>query len=235
MLEAVLFDWQLTLVSFEWDDELLASGHRAGLAALGREDEAGAFTERFAAEQLPALRELGAFEHLDYREELRAALGGVSDEELDRFLDAEHDAWRPARALVGGALALLESLRERGLRLAVVANTWPDPPRLVRRELGDLGVAARVDAIVLSGEVGARKPAAAIFERALAELGVDALEALFVGDRLVDDVSGAAAAGMTTAQALWFRADDASAEIEPDFLAFTPADVLTAVKQLGPY
>ena len=53
-----------------------------------------------------------------------------------------------------------------------------------------------------------------------------------MGDRLVDDVAGAAAVGMSTAQALWFRADEGG-EVEPDFLAFTPADVLTAVKRLG--
>ena len=37
------------------------------------------------------------------------------------------------------------------------------------------------------------------------------------------------AVGMTTVQALWFRADDTSGAIEPDFLAFTPMDVLNAV------
>ena len=41
MIEAVLFDWNNTLVGFEWDDELVAVGHRA---ALGRDD--AAFTER---------------------------------------------------------------------------------------------------------------------------------------------------------------------------------------------
>ena len=153
--------------------------------------------------------------------------------ELDRFLDAEHAAWRPARSLVDSAHALLDSLRGRGLRLAVVANTWPDPPRLVRRELDELGVAERVDAIVLSGEVGARKPEPAIFERALEELGVAAAAALFVGDRLVDDVQGAAAAGMRTVQALWFRADDGADGVEPDFLAFTPVDVLNVARRLA--
>jgi HAD superfamily hydrolase (TIGR01509 family) len=233
VVEAVLFDWGGTLLRFEWDDELLAAGHRAGLAALGREDEAARFTAEFEAERLPALRALGAAGQLDYVQELRDLLGSPDDEQLDRFLDAEYEAWRPARALLAGAHALLESLRDRGVLLAIVANTWPDPPRLVRRELDDFGIAARVDATVLSGEVGARKPEPAIFERALDELGVDALDALFVGDRLVDDVAGAAAVGMTTVQALWFRADDTAAEVEPDFLAFTPTDVLTAVSRLA--
>ena len=82
--------------------------------------------------------------------------------------------------------------------------------------------------------MGARKPDPAIFQRALDELGVDAAGALFVGDRLVDDVQGAAGVGMTTVQALWFRADDGPAEVEPDILAFTPIDVLNVVRRLVP-
>jgi putative hydrolase of the HAD superfamily len=232
VLRAVLFDWGETLYHFEWDDELLAAGHAAGLEALGRGEEAEAFTEQFAAERLPALLADGAAEQLDYGAELRALLGGVSDEELDRFLDAEHEAWRPARALVDSAHALLDTLHGRGLRLAIVANNWPEPARLVRRELDELGVTDRVDRIVLSGEVGARKPERAIFELALAQLGLDPLEAVFVGDRPIDDVGGAAGVGMSTVQAMWFNADEAE-DVEPDFLAFTPADVLTAVKRIG--
>ena len=49
---------------------------------------------------------------------------------------------------------------------------------------------------------------------------------MFVGDRLETDVQGAANVGMTTVQALWFTADDSSAPVEPDFMAFTPMDVL---------
>jgi putative hydrolase of the HAD superfamily len=86
---------------------------------------------------------------------------------------------------------------------------------------------------VLSGEVGARKPDPAIFERALGELGVDATAAIFIGDRLVDDIEGAAGVGMTTVQALWFRVDDGPAEVEPDAQAFTPMDVLNFVRRLA--
>jgi hypothetical protein len=37
---------------------------------------------------------------------------------------------------------------------------------------------------------------------------------------------------MATVQALWFRADDTPG-IEPDFMAFTPMDVLNAVRRLA--
>jgi FMN phosphatase YigB (HAD superfamily) len=92
-----------------------------------------------------------------------------------------------------------------------------------------------VDAIVLSSEVGKRKPHPAIFERALSELDVRSDEALFVGDRLDADVFGAARVGMRTVQALWFRADDVQVEAEPDYQAFTQMDVLNVVDRLiGP-
>jgi FMN phosphatase YigB (HAD superfamily) len=55
---------------------------------------------------------------------------------------------------------------------------------------------------------------------------------MFVGDRLDTDVQGAGSLGMTTVQALWFRADDTPG-IEPDFMAFTPMDVLNAVRRVA--
>lgn len=234
MLKAVFFDWGETLVHWEWSDDVLADAHRAGLAALGRADEADAFTDRFRADWLAALTEDGAAERIDYRTVLRDLLDRATDDDLDRFVDAEHDAWAPAHALVSSAHALLEALRARGLKLGVVSNAWPEPARLLRADLERYGIAKRVDVAVFSDEAGVRKPDAAIFERALAELDVGPLDALFVGDRLRDDIAGAAAVGMTTAQALWFRADESPIETEPDFMCFTPMDVLNAARRLAP-
>ena len=159
-------------------------------------------------------------------------MGTATDDELDRFVDAEYAAWEPARRLDSTTHALLEALRRRGLKLAVVANAWPEPARLLRRELERLGVAERIDVAVFSDEAGSRKPEPAIFQRALSELGVAAEDAAFVGDKLQDDVAGAAALGMTTVQALWFAADDSAGGPEPDFRAFTQMDVLNIVTRL---
>lgn len=227
MVRAVLFDWGGTLVDFSWDDELLAAGHRAGLAALGREGEADAFTARFRDELLPALAPGDDYGAL-LRRELRAG-----EDEVDRFLDAEYAIWTPAHALLGSAHALLESLRSRGLRLAVVANGWPEPARLTRRRMTELGVAERVDAIVLADEVGVRKPDARIFHAALDALAVEATGAMHVGDRLDHDVAGAANAGLTTVQAVWFTADERTVDVEPDYVAFTPMDVLNVTRRLA--
>ena len=217
MLEAVLFDWSNTLVEFTWDDELLAAGHRA---ALGRDDPA--FTAHY--------RELvlGAASHRPYTE-LLVELG---IEDPDSFIDAEHEVWHGAHQVLASAQALLEALLARGLRTGLVANSWPDPPRVLRADAERYGLAPYLDVQVWSEEVGVRKPEPAIFLRALAELGVEPVDAMYVGDRLDTDVAGAAALGMTTVQALWFRADDTRGG-EPDFMAFTPMDVLNAARRLA--
>jgi putative hydrolase of the HAD superfamily len=218
MPDAVLFDWNNTLVRFEWDDELLVAGHRA---ALGRDDPD--FTRRY--------RELILGDGHGYRPyvELLQELG-VDDPHA--FIDAEHEAWRPAYTVLASAQALLESLRSRGIKTGLVANSWPDPGRVLRADAEALGLAPLLDTMVFSEEVGVQKPAPEIFLHACRELGVEPEDAIFVGDRLETDVQGAANVGMTTVQALWFTADDIQG-VEPDFMAFTPMDVLNIVRRLA--
>jgi putative hydrolase of the HAD superfamily len=223
VIEAVLFDWNNTLMQFTWDDELLAAGHRAGLTAAGSTLDPDAFTARYRELVLDR-----ATPQDDYGDLLREL--GIED--VDRFVDAEHEAWRPAHAVLGSAQALLESLRGRGIKTGLVANSWPDPARLLRADVEASGLAGLLDVIVFSGEVGVSKPQPGIFLHALARLGVEPENAVFVGDRLETDVQGAARVGMSTVQALWFSADDTPG-IEPDFMAFTPMDVLNLVRRLA--
>jgi putative hydrolase of the HAD superfamily len=126
---------------------------------------------------------------------------------------------------------LLESLRGRGLKLGLVSNAF-DPGPLLHRDLEQLGIAERIDFAVFSSELGKRKPHPEIFERALDALGVAPHEALFVGDRLYEDVRGASEVGMTTVQAVWFRADENPDGAEPDHQAFTQMDVLNIADRL---
>jgi putative hydrolase of the HAD superfamily len=218
VLGAVLFDWNNTLVQLEWDDECVAAGHRA---ALGRDDPE--FTARW--------RELLLGDAHGFRpyEELLAELGV---EDPDGFIDREHEVWRAQYRVLASAAALLESLRDRGLKTGLVANSWPDPAHVLRVDAEALGLAAHLDALVFSAEVGVRKPAPEMFLRACRELAVDPAAVLFVGDDLTNDVQGAADVGMKTTQALWFRADDTPG-IEADFTAFTAMDVLNAVRRLA--
>jgi putative hydrolase of the HAD superfamily len=94
-------------------------------------------------------------------------------------------------------LPTLARLRAAGVRTAIVSNApWGSPPGLWRGELQRLGLLGAVDAVVLCGDVGWRKPAPDIFHHALRALGCRPAESLFVGDDLRWDVEGSAAVGM---------------------------------------
>ena len=236
-LEAILFDWGDTLMRFAYDEALVEDGHRAALAALERDDlpEVERMAAHFRERYEPFFWVPGTVEELEYPGLVRQLLGDfqveVTDEELTRYLEAEHAAWDPARQLAAHTHALLEALRSRGLKLGLVSNAF-DPGWLLRRDLDQMGLTERLDVAVFSSEVGKRKPHPEIFERALAELGVEPEAAIFVGDRLYEDVRGAAELGMKTIQALWFRADEHPEGGEPDFLAFTQMDVLNFTDRL---
>jgi putative hydrolase of the HAD superfamily len=235
LLEAVLFDWGDTLMQFAYAPELVVAGHRAGLEAIGRE-HVPELTEHFREEYEPLFWAPGTIEEIEYPQLVRRLLSDfgieIDDEALGRFLEAEHDAWAPARILAAHTHPLLESLRADGLKLGLVSNAF-DPGWLLHRDLEHMGLAERLDFSVFSSEVGMRKPHPAIFERALEELGVEPEHALFVGDRLFEDVRGAAELGMTTVQALWFRADEHPNGAEPDHQAFTQLDVLNIARRLA--
>ena len=237
MLRAALFDWGDTLMEFRFDEELMDTAFRAGLEALGRDDLAPADEVRahFREQFEPLFWAPGTLEEIEYPGVIRETLAHygveVSDGELDRFLEAEHEAWQPARVLGATTHALLESLRSRGLKLGLVSNAF-DPGWLLRRDLEQMGIAQRIDFAVFSSEVGKRKPHPEIFERALTALDATADESLFVGDRLFVDVRGAGELGMTTVQALWSRADENPDGAVPDHQAFTQMDVLNIADRL---
>ncbi|MGH3051933.1 MAG: HAD family hydrolase [Gaiellaceae bacterium] len=237
MVDAVLFDWGDTLFHFAYDEALLEAGWEAGLATLDREDLPGhdESATRFREKYMPLLWVSGSVDEVEYPEMIRELLAGfgveLADDELRRFLEAEHRAWDPARRLGAHTHALLDSLRGRGLRTGLVSNAF-DPGWLLHRDLERMGLGERLDVAVFSSEVGKRKPHEAIFRSALERLAVEPGRTIFVGDRRYEDVRGAKELGMTTVQALWFRADDDERGIDPDYEAYTPMDVLNVVRRL---
>ena len=239
MLEAVLFDWGSTLMDFVWDDALVEEGHRAGLRALGRDDpeELARLSAHFRERYLPLLHAPGTLEEVEYPglvRELLAHFGiEASDDELNRYLEAEHEAWDPAMQV-----GVDERRAARGApepRTQDRAGLERDRPRAGCSASTSSGRAWRRTSTPSSSP---RRSASASrtrrsTRRALSELGVAPERTLFVGDRLVEDVRGPAELGMTTVQAIWFRADENPDGIEPDYQAFTQMDVLNVVERLA--
>jgi putative hydrolase of the HAD superfamily len=92
----------------------------------------------------------------------------------------------------------LAALRDSGLRLGVLSNTFV-PDFVHDRHLEIVGLLEFFPVRVYSSEVGHRKPDRRIFSAALGRLGVSAAQTLFVGDLIKTDIVGARRAGMRTA------------------------------------
>jgi putative hydrolase of the HAD superfamily len=90
----------------------------------------------------------------------------------------------------------LRSIRALGIRLGVVSNGRGD---MQREKLEVLGVHDALDCVVISGELGVRKPDPRIFRHVLRAMNIAPEACWFVGDHPVHDVAGARGAGMTAA------------------------------------
>ena len=95
--------------------------------------------------------------------------------------------------LYDDALPAMDALGDMGLVLAVVSNWDCALPGHLER----LGVADRFAVIAASAPVGHRTPDAAIFHAALRAMEIAPADALHVGDRRVEDLEGARAAGLS--------------------------------------
>lgn len=211
MLRAVAFDYRNTLAEFRWDDARWLRGVEALLAAAGADPAlAGRAAEALRGRLARPPDDLG---ELDYPAAVGEVLTGLGVSAgagaVRRGIEAEYRAWSPARHVHRDAAGLLDGVRARGLATAVVANTF-DPPGLFRADLAAQGIGERADAVVLSCELGVRTPHPAVYTAVAGVLGVAPGEVLFVGDTVATDVDGAAAAGMRTCLAAWYRLDPAA-------------------------
>jgi HAD superfamily hydrolase (TIGR01509 family) len=184
-VRAVLFDYSGTLFRLEEDDswfdgmqvdEREVDGHvqaelmRRLTAPTGRSVE---MTPE--AYQAWVDRDLAPHLHREaYLHVLRQS--GLADHHAETLYERVIDpsSWTPYPDTAG----VLSGLHRQGIKTAVVSNIAFD----VRPAFEMIGADRDVDEFVLSFEVGAVKPSAAIFQTALTRLGVAAEYTLMVGD-----------------------------------------------------
>ena len=230
-IEAVIFDLDGTLVDS---------------AAVWR--IAMVETLALACERYPQLAALGDADEVYERiiwpaaAKRSAELGGEWDDGLlhhaFRLLLAEHAT--PDDDFAATMLATYVATRAEGVyetyddarrtldvvgqrfRIALITN---GPSANQRSRIEPLGLDRYFEAIVVSGELGIRKPDPAIFEHMLRELDVAPAAAVYVGDNLEADIGGAHAAGLA---AVWINRTGATAE------GFTPDAEITTLDELLP-
>ena len=231
MVEAVIFDWGGTLTPWhtvDFDEEARA----LALAAVG-------VSTTSVAESAEALRRAADVVWGRSRDHhtsatvadlfLEAGLG--HDESL---LTAYREFWAPHTGTDPDVAPLFEALRGDGIKVGVLSNTvWP---RAWHEEFFDRdGVLHLIDGGVYTSEIPWTKPAPEAFRAAMDAVEVDdPASCVFVGDRLFDDIWGAANAGMRTVHVPHSdipRTQVGHSEGEPDAVVHRLAEVYDVVSR----
>ena len=220
-LAAITFDFGNTLVPIDHGGlrrVVVVTAERV-CERIGGADLA-VFLSAWAEERARQFREeVPRFREVDLDQRVRrvlARLRGLAPPPVDETWDDDAAAARStpdevafavdvySRAFVAGlpaapeAGALLERLRARGLRLAILSN-WPLAATIDRYAEAS-GWLPMLDAVIVSQRVGAIKPHPAIFAAAAEALGQPEPAAiLHVGDDWAADVIGAKSAGWRAA------------------------------------
>jgi putative hydrolase of the HAD superfamily len=230
MLEAVIFDWGGTLtpwhtidVRAHWLDALGSVAADLPDRDLGEVADALVLAESQVWARCRDEHRSGTFAEL-------CATAGVTMSEA--FLAAYELAWDPHTVTDPAAPEMLTGLRERGLRVGLLSNTlWSRQhhEKILRRD----GVLDLFDGAVYTSEIPWTKPHPEAFTAAMAAVGVtDPAHCVFVGDRLFDDVYGAAQVGMRTVHlphSVVPREQLGHSEGKPDGVIQTLADLLPLV------
>lgn len=158
------------------------------------------------------------------------------DPEHDRHLlalAAYRRFWEPHTVTDPQVRPLWQGLKDRGLAVGVLSNTiWS---RAFHREIfARDGVLDLLDGDVYSSEIEHVKPHPRAFAAAADAVGTPLREAVYVGDRMFEDVHGPQQVGM---RAIWIPHSDippaqrVSVTAVPDAVAHELLDVLTIIDE----
>ena len=215
MLKAVLFDIDDTLVATT--EFALRARRHAVRAMLNAGLRAG---EEETLEELSEVISEFTSNYAHHYDKLLLRLPPEALEGLNRGLvvaagvAAYHDTKIRELVPIEGASELLEDLTAAGVRVGIITHGWTvkQAEKLIR-----LGLIPHLDpeAIFISDQIGISKPNPKLYQVALARLGLEAGEVMYVGDNPENDVVPPARLGMKT---VWARRASKQSEspVEPD-------------------
>jgi len=212
MIQGVIFDLGSTLITFQGEvSEVRALATQAMVKKLNEENvrfDNDVFIQRFyeLLETSFAAREASNIE-ISSMSVLRLALtefgyAAVADETLEHALACFYkhfeDYWEPMSDL----LAVLDEIHEADYRLGMISNAGNAAN--VQRLLDKAGIRKYFDPVLISSEVGLRKPHRLLFETVLRRWRLPAEQVVMIGDMLKADVLGAQQVGM---HQIWITAE----------------------------
>jgi len=117
----------------------------------------------------------------------------ADDHRIKAGLDVFFQDFIDTLELREGAAELLAEVA-KNYRLGLLSNFTYGP--VIRKSLREIGIDRHFHAVIVSEEIGWRKPSPVIFQDMLQRLGVSASEAVFIGDSPLEDIKGALTMGI---------------------------------------
>jgi HAD superfamily hydrolase (TIGR01662 family) len=244
LIRGIAFDLGKTLLYFSgnWTDVIWES-HRALGGFLEREGfELDGI--RFATSFQREMEESQRTRAEDYRERPTEEIflkvmagfgfGALSQVQVKRALKVWYSISEKHWILAPGAKEIVEDLNREGHRLALITNAGDRENS--NRLIDKAGVRGMFDPILISAEVGLRKPHPQVFRAVSEAWGLPASDLVMVGDSLLEDILGAKRAGW---HQIWMKEytdgwDDALLEeIEPEATAARLRDVPLQIRNLS--
>lgn len=222
-IKAVIFDMDGTLL--DTLDDLAAAVNHA-LRLLGRDALPRERVRRFVGNGVKKLVERALF----YTERGTETGEGVPDK-FDDCLAAFAEYYKAHDGntrLYDGVAEMLDALRARGIKIAVVTNKFDEGAQLLKAKF-----LPNVDCVVGTTDGIRPKPATDGVDRALGILGASAAEAVFVGDGETD-IATARNAGLPVVAVTWgFRDRELLECLGPDIMIDSPDGLLPALAEEG--
>ena len=212
MIKAVFFDVDFTLIfpgpTFQ------AEGYRRACAARGVEVDPAKFDQATAASSfiLDEVEEQ-IYNHdlfIHYTASNIEHMGGRGEQVIEVAREI-YDQWSANHhfELYDDAAPVLTELGRRGLVVGAISNSH----RSLDAFCEHFSLRGLITVSVSSAEHGYMKPHRSIFDAALAKAGVDAAQAMMVGDSVKHDIDGALAMGMRAV--LLRRSGEMPAQLPP--------------------
>jgi putative hydrolase of the HAD superfamily len=153
------------------------------------------------------------------------------EELVKRFFALEAESW----ILFPGIPEMLQQVRDLDLRMGVLSNARND--WAVREIMERLDLTRYFDAILTSAALGVRKPRPEPFQEMLKLLGIEASEAVMVGNSMEADVAGAVPLGIKTIRVIFGDNVDElriglEVTVDPDITVSAVSDVVPAIKHM---
>jgi HAD superfamily hydrolase (TIGR01549 family) len=150
---------------------------------------------------------------------------------VKRFFALEAESW----VIFPGVPEMLQQVRDLGLKMGLLSNARND--WAVREIMERLDLTRYFDAILTSAAFGVRKPRPEPFREMLKLLGIEAAEAVMVGNSMEADVAGAVPLGIKTIRVIFGDNVDEltiglEVTVDPDITVSAVSDVVPAIKQM---